>query len=137
MKMRTNKVACLIVTDDQSKFAGIVTERDIVNRAVASLVDVEHTTVGEIMTPQVISCQPGIETSKAREIIAANHIRHLPVVKDQVVVGMLSIRNVLEQQLVEDRAAAEQIAALGTKGEWLTNGGKGKTIEDRDPLGHI
>jgi CBS domain-containing protein len=55
MKMRTNKVACLIVTDGQSKFAGIVTERDIVNRAVASLVDVEQTTVGEIMTPQVKS----------------------------------------------------------------------------------
>jgi predicted transcriptional regulator len=112
MKMRTNNVACLIVTDGQNKFAGIVTERDIVNRAVASLVDVEQTTVGEIMTLQVISCQPGIETSKAREIIAANQIRHLPVVKDQVVVGMLSIRDVLEQQLVEDRAAAEQIAAL-------------------------
>jgi len=112
MKMRTNKVACLIVTDDQSKFAGIVTERDIVNRAVASLVNVEQTTVGEIMTPQVISCQPGIETSKAREIIAANQIRHLPIVKDQVVVGMLSIRDVLEQQMVEDRAAAEQVAAL-------------------------
>ncbi|MFB0555150.1 MAG: diguanylate cyclase [Phycisphaerae bacterium] len=112
MKMRTNKVACLIVTDGQNKFAGIVTERDIVNRAVASLVDLEQTTVGEIMTPQVISCQPGIETSKAREIIVANQIRHLPVVKDQVVVGMLSIRDVLEQQLVEDRAAAEQIAAL-------------------------
>lgn len=40
MKMRTNKVACLIVTDGQSRFAGIVTERDIVNRAVAFLMDV-------------------------------------------------------------------------------------------------
>ncbi|MHC4706913.1 MAG: diguanylate cyclase [Planctomycetota bacterium] len=114
VKMQANKVACLIVTDDNGKFAGIITEQDIVNRAVAPLADVEQTTVGQIMTPQVISGSPGIETSKAREIMAANRIRHLPIVKDQTVVGMLSIRDVLEQQLTEDRAAAEQVAALSS-----------------------
>jgi len=114
IKMRANVVACLIVTDDENKFLGIVTEQDIVNQAVASLADVEHTTVGEIMTPEVISCPPGTQSSKAREIMAANRIRHLPIVEDQNVVGMLSIRDVLEQQLVEDRAAAEQVAALSS-----------------------
>ncbi len=81
VKMQTNKVACLIVTDNESKFAGIITEQDIVNKAVASLSDVEQTTVGEIMTPQVISCSPDTETNEAREIMAANRIRHLPTRK--------------------------------------------------------
>jgi len=114
IKMRANVVACLIVTDNENKFLGIVTEQDIVNQAVASLSDVEQITVGEIMTPEVISCPPGTHNSKAREIMAANRIRHLPIVEEQSVVGMLSIRDLLEQQLVEDRAAAEQVAALSS-----------------------
>jgi len=109
--MRTNKVACLIVTDDRKRFAGIITEQDIVTRAVASLADVEQTTIGEIMTRQVISCPPGIDTNKVRDIMAANRIRHLPIVEHGAVVGMFSIHDVLEQLFAEGRAA-EQIAAL-------------------------
>jgi diguanylate cyclase (GGDEF)-like protein len=111
-KMRTNRVACLVVTDEYDQFVGIVTEQDIVCRAVSSHADIEEMTVAEIMTQQLISCSPRTHTSKVREIMAANRIRHLPIVEHGVVVGMFSIRDVLEQQLVEDRVAAEQIAVL-------------------------
>ena len=111
-KMRINKVACLVVTDENDKFTGIVTEQDLVWHAVSPLIDTEKTKVIEIMTPHVISCPPGTQVNKVREIMAANHIRHLPVVEDGDVVGMFSVRDVLEKQLVEDRAVAEQITTL-------------------------
>jgi len=111
-KMLANKIGCLIVNDDTGKFAGIVTERDIVSRVVASSMDLERTTIAKIMTSRVVSCPVGTSTNEARQIMAANRIRHLPIVDNDVVVGILSARDLMEQQLLEDRAAAEEVAML-------------------------
>jgi diguanylate cyclase (GGDEF)-like protein len=110
--MSVNHIGCLIVNDRGGKFAGIVTERDIVTRAVASSMDLEKATITEIMTPNVVSCLVGTPAGLAREIMAANHIRHLPVIDNGVVVGILSARDLMGQQLLEDRAAAQEVAML-------------------------
>jgi len=110
--MSGNQIGCLIVNDRSGKFAGIVTERDIVTRAVASSMDLEKATITEIMTPHVVSCSIGTASGRAREIMAAKHIRHLPVIDNGVVVGILSARDLMGQQLLEDRAAAEEVAML-------------------------
>ena len=110
--MSGNHIGCLIVNDRSGKFAGIVTERDIVTRAVASSMDLEKATITEIMTPQVVSCSVGTPAGRAREIMAVNHIRHLPVIDNGVVVGILSTRDLMGKQLLEDRAAAEDVAML-------------------------
>jgi diguanylate cyclase (GGDEF)-like protein/putative nucleotidyltransferase with HDIG domain len=111
-KMLANKIGCLIVNDENGKFAGIVTERDIVSRVVASSLDLEKTSIAEIMTTQIVACPVGTPTSKAREIMASNRIRHLPIVDNDFVIGILSARDLMGQQLLEDRAAAEEVAML-------------------------
>jgi len=111
-KMHDNKIGCLIVNHSDGKFAGIVTERDIVTRAVVSSMDLDKTTIGDIMTPHVVSCPLGTPRSKAREIMVDNGIRHLPVVENNAVVGIFSMRDLLGQQLLEDRAAAEEVTML-------------------------
>lgn len=111
-KMRVHRVACLVVTDENDDFAGVVTERDIVCRAASFLLDIKKITVDKIMTGQVISCSRDTQASEVRNIMATNRIRHLPIVEDGSVVGMFSVRDVLEQQLVEDREVTEQITAL-------------------------
>ncbi len=111
-KMIANKIGCLIVNDKNGLYAGIVTERDIVNRVVASSKNLEKTTVAEIMTTRLVTCPVGTPTSKARKIMSANRIRHLPVVDNGVVIGILSARDLMGQQLLEDRAAAEEVAML-------------------------
>jgi diguanylate cyclase (GGDEF)-like protein/putative nucleotidyltransferase with HDIG domain len=110
--MSGNHIGCLIVNDHNGKFAGIVTERDIVTRAVSSSMDLQKSTISEIMTPNIVSCSVGTPAGRAREIMAANHIRHLPVVDNGVVVGILSARDLMGQQILEDRAAAEEVAML-------------------------
>lgn len=112
IKMFANKIGCLIVNGRDGKFAGIVTERDIVTKAVASSIDPDKTVITEIMTPDVVSCPLGTPRSKAREIMAANGIRHLPVIANGMVVGIFSVRDLMGQQLLEDRAAAEEVAML-------------------------
>jgi diguanylate cyclase (GGDEF)-like protein/putative nucleotidyltransferase with HDIG domain len=129
--MSGNHIGCLIVNDRKGKFAGIVTERDIVCRAVASSMDLEKTKITEIMTPHIVSCSVGTPSGRAREIMAAHHIRHLPVIDNDVVVGILSARDLMGQQLLEDRAAAEEVAMLANclKSIELTEAADTVTVE--------
>ena len=111
-RMFTNKVSCLIVNNDNGDFIGLITERDIVNRVVASAIDIERTAISEIMTTRIISCAPNTPSNKVREIMTSNQIRHLPIVDNGAVVGIVSTRDLMARQLLEDRAAAEEVAML-------------------------
>ncbi len=112
--MFINKVSCLIVNNDDGEFIGLVTERDIVNRVVAPSMDIEKTTIAQIMSTQIISCSPNTPSSEVREIMTVNQIRHLPILDNGSVVGILSTRDLMARQLLEDRAAAEEVAMLST-----------------------
>jgi diguanylate cyclase (GGDEF)-like protein len=114
LKMQNFKVGCLVVIDDNNKAVGIITEKDIVAKAVVLSMNLQSAPVTSIMTTRLITCSQDTPISKARETMAANRIRHLPIVRDEKLVGMLSLRDVVEQQLLEDKAAAEQIAMLST-----------------------
>jgi len=111
-KMLTEKIGCLIVNDENGNFVGLVTERDIANRVAVTSGDIEKITVGQIMTARVVSCPPGTTASRAREIMTNNKIRHLPIVDNEEIVGILSVRDLMQQQLLEDRAAATEVAML-------------------------
>jgi diguanylate cyclase (GGDEF)-like protein/putative nucleotidyltransferase with HDIG domain len=111
-KMLTAKIGCLIVIDENEKFVGLLTERDIANQVAVSSENIEKIAVGNIMTARVVSCPPGTPAGKAREIMTANKIRHLPIVENGEVVGILSVRDLMQQQLLEDRAAAKEVAML-------------------------
>jgi diguanylate cyclase (GGDEF)-like protein len=111
-RMFSHNVGCLIVTDDRGKFIGLVTERDIARHVAMSPDNSDGTKVGQIMTDHVVSCAPGISTGEARKIMSEHRIRHLPLVENGTVVGILSARDIMGQQLLEDRAAAEEVAML-------------------------
>ena len=104
-KMRSEKISCLIVNNKDGKFVGLLTERDIANCVALFSEDLKNTTIDQIMTASIVSCPTGTPTSKAREIMTAHQIRHLPIVDNEKVVGILSVRDLMQQQLLEDRAA--------------------------------
>ena len=111
-KMLSNHVGCLIVNDEYGKFIGLVTERDISHRCAISSESLDQTNIAEIMTRKVVWCEPGTPTSQARQIMTSNRIRHLPIMDNGIVTGILSARDLMGRQLVEDRAAAEEVAML-------------------------
>jgi diguanylate cyclase (GGDEF)-like protein/putative nucleotidyltransferase with HDIG domain len=110
--MLTHNVGCLIVNDDQEKFVGLITERDIARHVARHPDSGDGVCVNKIMTHRVVSCAPGIATSEATRIMMAHRIRHLPLIESGRVVGILSARDIMSQQLLEDRAAAEEVAML-------------------------
>ena len=90
--MRLN-VAAVIVLDDAGKLTGIVTERDMTRRVLAADVDPKKTTLGEIMTANPDTLAPKDSALDALELMRVRGYRHLPVVEDDEVVGMVSIRD--------------------------------------------
>ena len=90
--MAEKHVAAIVIVDD-GKLSGIVTERDLTQRVLAKGLDAEGTSVGDIMTKDPDTLSPGDSALDALELMSVRNYRHLPVVEDETVVGMVSIRD--------------------------------------------
>jgi CBS domain-containing protein len=88
--MRDGNFGAVVVTDDES-VAGILTDRDIVVRAVAEGRDPGSTSIGEIFSANPTTLSPGDNVSEAVARMREDHIRRLPVVEDGKAVGIVSI----------------------------------------------
>jgi len=78
---------------EQGRIAGIITERDLL-RAVALGADPATSTVDEAMTTEVFTVPPGMPLHEAAREMAARWIRHLPVVQDEELLGVVSMRDI-------------------------------------------
>lgn len=115
VEMTENQVGCLIVLDEQDKFAGIVTERDILSKVITKSLAPDKLHVRDIMTTDVVSCIMDTPVAKIEQLMAEHKIRHIPIIEDGVPLGMVSSRDLVAHQLINNQAmknAAEQLAML-------------------------
>lgn len=82
-----------LVIVEGDRIAGIVTERDVL-RTVASVKDVASVVVGDVMTGEVITTTPDTPVRDAARTMAQHWIRHLPVVDNGRLVGIVSQRDI-------------------------------------------
>jgi CBS domain-containing protein len=73
---------------------GMVTDRDIVTRVVAARKDASEVCLGDIATTSLVEVSPDMDLVSARDLMAEHRIRRLPVVKDDQLVGILSLGDV-------------------------------------------
>ena len=92
-KMADANIAALTIEDDDGKLIGIITERDITQRAVAKGVNVETAPIEDIMTKNPDTLAPGDSAADALELMQSRNYRHLPVTEDGKCVAMVSIRD--------------------------------------------
>jgi len=91
-RMWRQQTGSLLVTDG-GQLTGIITERDLL-RAVALGADPDKTSVDEAMTTEVYTVAPDMQLQDAAREMAARWIRHLPVVQDGQLLGVVSMRDV-------------------------------------------
>jgi CBS domain-containing protein len=93
-RMRANRVGAVAVLDD-GQLVGILSERDLL-RALADGLNPRVTPVSASMTPDPRTIGPDDLASEAAELMIERGVRHLPVVKDGRVLGVISARDLLE-----------------------------------------
>jgi CBS domain-containing protein len=94
--LATNHIGAMPVRDAAGRIVGMFTERDIIRAFSQRGRDVALLLVGDLMAKRVIACAPDDLMVSARRLMKANRIRHLPVLEDGHLVGLLSISDVLE-----------------------------------------
>jgi len=103
-RMRDENVGAIPIVDDDEKLCGIITDRDIVVRAVAEGEDPGECTAEEILSEQLHTIDPDAELEDAADLMARHQIRRLPVVEEDTVIGMISLGD-LAVKSEEDEAS--------------------------------
>ncbi|MGZ5661647.1 MAG: CBS domain-containing protein [Usitatibacter sp.] len=98
--MALRKVGAIMVVE-RERLVGIFTERDMVFRVVARGLDVDATSLADVMTPEPITVDPEKPFGYALVVMQENGFRHLPVIEDGKPVGMISSRNAMDPDLEE------------------------------------
>jgi len=93
-KMSATNVGALIITENND-ILGIVTERDFLRKVLAEGKDPATTEVREVMTSPVETCHPSEEAEQCAQRLSSRHIRHMAVVEDGQMVGVVSLRDLL------------------------------------------
>jgi CBS domain-containing protein len=105
-----HNVGALLVVDG-SDVVGIVSERDIVRHVAERGATVLDASVAEIMTAPVVSCSSHDSVDSIAETMTQRRVRHMPVIDDGVLTGVISIGDVVSsriRQLETDRGQLEQ-----------------------------
>ncbi len=110
--MANKNIGAVLVLDSKGALAGIFSERDFVRKIIIKGRAMETTLVREIMTSRVLYVSPETTVSDCMTLMTEKRIRHLPVLENDRVVGVVSIGDVVkellrEQELVINRQAAE------------------------------
>jgi len=91
-------IGALPVCGTDGKLCGVVTDRDLVTRCLASGRLPEKTAVRDVMTGQVVSAEPDMETAVAAHLMGRQQIRRLPVVENGQLCGMVSLGDLANRE---------------------------------------
>jgi CBS domain-containing protein len=96
-----HRIGALVVSPDGSRIDGIVSERDIVRRLSELHNDLLDETVASIMSTSVEVCAPGDDVETIMNLMTEHRIRHVPVVDEGGLCGIISIGDVVKSRIHE------------------------------------
>ncbi len=101
--LANNKIGVLLALSDDGKICGIISERDIIREFANSHVETFNKRIADVMTRQVIFVEPDDEIEYVEKVFTQNKIRHLPVLQEKRLVGLISIGDVVKAALNETK----------------------------------
>ena len=100
-KLAAKRIGAIVVIGARGEVAGIVSERDIIRALATSGAECLTRPVAETMTKQVVTCQETDTLNELMAMMTARRFRHLPVVTDGALVGIVSIGDVVKHHVAE------------------------------------
>lgn len=94
--MVKHNIGCILITDKAGKTTGIITERDVVERVAAKNVLPSDVKVADTMSRPVITVPPGTSITEAAKLMNHSKIRRLAVIEGGKLVGILTMKDILE-----------------------------------------
>ncbi len=108
-----HNIGAVLVVDDEENIVGIVSERDILKQGCQHCEKLRKIQIKDVMTADLIIGQPNDAVTYVKQIMIKNRIRHLPVFENKKIVGIISMRDLVEAELseftVENRYLREYI----------------------------
>lgn len=98
-----NNVGAVLVRDDDDKLAGIYTERDVLKQSVRRSDHLKTTLVKDVMTTDLIIGLPEDQVDYLMWIMTTNKIRHIPILENGDIKGIISIGDLVKSQLHDAR----------------------------------
>lgn len=104
-----HRIGAVIITGAGGRLAGILSERDIVRAMAEHGVDALAVSVGQVMTRNVMTCGENDSIADIMERMTSGKFRHLPVLRDGQLIGVVSIGDVVKQRVGEIEQDAEAL----------------------------
>ena len=112
--MAEKNVGALVVTEND-KVVGILSERDYARKVVLQGKASRNVPVNEIMSSPVFSVHPDQTVEECMDLMTRKHIRHLPVIDGEDLMGMISIGDVMRDILYRQREELKKFEGRGTR----------------------
>lgn len=107
--LNTQNIGVVVVVDAKGAPTGILSERDIIRRLTSDTATILLSPVSKCMTPKPVTCTPQTTVDEAMQTMSSRRIRHLPVVEEGTLAGLISIGDVVKRKIAQSE---EEAAAL-------------------------
>lgn len=109
LKLMAEKEVGALVVLERGKLAGILSERDYARKVILHGKSSHDISVREIMTEDVVTVQPGQTVDQCMALMTSRRIRHLPVVEDGKLAGVVSIGDLVKEVIAEQEQTIRQL----------------------------
>ena len=109
IQVMADKRAGALLVMDGAKLEGVISERDYAREVIIKGRSSKKTLVSEIMSSNVITVVPTDSLQNALEVMTEHHIRHLPIVDNTTVVGVVSIGDLVKDVIAMQKSTIEQL----------------------------
>lgn len=109
--LSSRQIGAVLVLDRAEQLLGVVSERDIVRGLARSGARILEMTAGQLMTRTVQTVHPDSTVEEAMAIMTASRFRHLPVMDNGTLIGLISIGDVVKARIMEQESEVDSLKA--------------------------
>ncbi|MCK5550252.1 MAG: CBS domain-containing protein [Hyphomicrobium sp.] len=99
--LASKRIGAIVIVGEKGELAGIISERDVIQALAKSSEAALEDSVSKHMTREVVTCQESTTIDEMMELMTQGRFRHVPVIEDGALIGIISIGDVVKNHIAE------------------------------------